>query len=75
MARKKLTLQQVFDVVETEGLGYAVQYHTGYESIADKDLAKYWKQAKEALDNIQSMLDEYGISYPRPESDLEDEME
>lgn len=66
---KKYTNLQVYDIVESEGLGYAVQFYMDDKSIADKELAGYWKQAKEAMDNIQSILDEVIL----PEDDDGDE--
>lgn len=60
MSKKMLSNSQVFDIVESEGLGYAIQFYMNEEKIADKELAKYWKQAKDAIDNIQSILDEAG---------------
>lgn len=56
---KKRTKEEVADVVEMEGLGYAVQYYMGPENIEDDELAREWRAAKEALDNITDLLAEW----------------
>lgn len=54
---KKLTDEQVYWKVDSEGLGYAVQFYMAGDSIANPELAKLWDEAAEALDKIQSILD------------------
>jgi hypothetical protein len=54
---RKYSLTQVKSIVEQEGIGYAVQSYMGYENIEDERLAFLWKQAKEALDGIEKILD------------------
>ena len=48
--------QEVADIVEMEGLGYAVQHYLGAESIKDEKLAALWASAKEALNAIVAAL-------------------
>ena len=54
----KKSNQQVADIVESEGLGYAVQHYMGADAIKDPKLAALWKTAKDALDAIEAMLPE-----------------
>jgi hypothetical protein len=54
---RKYSLIQVKSIVEQEGIGYAVQSYMGHENIEDEKLAFLWKQAKEALDGIEKILD------------------
>ena len=54
---KKYTVQEVNDIVKHEGVGYAIQFYMGYESIADENLAEKWKQAAELLNEIESILE------------------
>lgn len=53
---KKKTTMEVVDVVECEGLGYAVQDYMSADSIEDPGLAAAWQRAKDALDEINSIL-------------------
>lgn len=56
---KKYTNKQVAEIVENEGLGYAVQHYMSSEDIKDKELAKQWEVAKGALNTITNILKEY----------------
>jgi len=53
-----MTNEEVADVVENEGIGYAIQDYMDHKRIADKKLAKLWKEAGEKLDAITDILDE-----------------
>ena len=48
------------DIVENEGLGYAVQDYVNPEFIEDQDLREKWEQAKNLLDEIEEALN---VSY------------
>jgi hypothetical protein len=52
MSDEKYSIEQVADIVESEGLGYAIQHYMSADSIEDEDLARLWRIAKEALDQI-----------------------
>lgn len=56
---ENLSLQDVAEIVESEGLGYAVTGYMSHESIADKDLKELWKQASEILSKIENILEPY----------------
>lgn len=56
---KKRTIQEVGNIVGTEGLGYAIQDYLGADKIEDKDLAKLWKDAELALNAVQTFLEEH----------------
>lgn len=53
---EKYTDEKVAQIVESEGLGYAVQHYLSSNSIENPGLAKAWGEAKVALDKIKSML-------------------
>lgn len=55
----KYSRQYVADVVMSEGLGYAIQHYMPSASIEDEQLAFFWKQASEALDAIDQILEPY----------------
>lgn len=50
------TIEDVRDVVETEGLDYAVVHYLGAESIEDEDLRRVWQEAHDALGAINAIL-------------------
>jgi hypothetical protein len=58
----KWTKQEIANKVELEGLGYMVQHYMSADYVEDPVLAKWWRTAKEALDEIEAML-------PKPEFD------
>lgn len=56
MGEKRRTMEQIRDIVESEGLGYAVQSYIGHESVP-LELADAWKRASDALDEIEKALE------------------
>ena len=67
MSEEKYSIEQVADIVHSEGLGYAVMDYMSADSIEDPDLARLWRIAKEALDGITEILpgeDELGGDDP-----------
>lgn len=54
---KKLSIEEVNDVVESEGLSVAILEYVAPTQIADPSLAKYWHKARLYLDIIQGILD------------------
>lgn len=55
----KYSRQEVADIVENEGLGYAIMDFMGGEHIADPELAALWDQASEILTQIRDILEPY----------------
>lgn len=51
-----MTDQDVADIVNNEGLGYAVQHYMGHENIKNPELASWWQKAKTSLDAIEEIL-------------------
>lgn len=45
------------DIIENESLGYAVQHYLGAEHIEDRETAKLWKAADEALGALVKRLE------------------
>jgi hypothetical protein len=56
---KKMKLKEVAEVVNNEGLGYAVQHYLDSAQIEDPELAKQWGKARAALDIIEMTLQDY----------------
>lgn len=52
------TNAEVRDMVDEEGIGYAVTCYLSADSIADKKLAALWKDARKVLTEIQNILRE-----------------
>jgi hypothetical protein len=60
----KNSIQDVANIINIEGLGYAVQLHTSPESIENKTLADLWQKASDALNAIDRFLtDELGDNW------------
>jgi len=58
--REKLTNAQVKDIVEEEGIAYAIQKYMSSDDIADPLLKEAWEHAKEALEGIEAILKHAG---------------
>lgn len=56
---KKYSLQEVADIVENEGLDYAITSYLCPDSIEDVKLRKLWLEAGVALRTIEAMLEVY----------------
>lgn len=59
MSKKKYSIEQVADIVNSEGLGYAVQHYMSADQIADPELKKQWGNAKVALSIIEMILQDH----------------
>lgn len=55
MAETKLSNRKVAQIVDSEGIGYAVQHYMSADSIADPELASLWQQAAEVLGKIEKL--------------------
>ena len=55
---KKLTNRKIADIVEWEGLGYAITDYMGSNDFEDQHLAELWDQAQTVLHEIQEILNE-----------------
>jgi len=56
--KRTITNLQVNDIVESEGLGYAITGYIGSEEFVDLELAALWDQANDILTKIQNKLDQ-----------------
>lgn len=56
---KKWSNEDIASKVESEGLGYLVTDYLSAESIEDVKLKELWKQASEALNQIEKTLKPY----------------
>lgn len=54
----KYSTEIVTEMVEREGLGYAIQHYLSGDSIEDPELAKMWDEAKTLLDRIEVHLED-----------------
>ncbi len=52
------TLQEMADIVDREGLGYAIEDYIKHDRIADPKLSKLWMDAEEIFRKIRDMLPE-----------------
>lgn len=52
------SIEQVRDIVENEGLGYAVQCYCGADKMPTQELVEHWQKAAEHLDAIDKILKE-----------------
>lgn len=59
MAKNLLTLQDVADKVEWEGLGYTITDHIGSNEIEDPKLREAWEAARVNLRKIEKILGPY----------------
>ncbi len=59
MNERKKTIEEVAQIVEQEGLDYAIQHYLHCDSIEDPDLAKAWAAAGAALITVDQMLESY----------------
>lgn len=58
LRKKKLTVAQVGEVIESEGLGYAIQSYLSADRIADHDLADMWERAANLLNEIEQYIED-----------------
>ena len=56
---KKLSIEEVADIINSEGLGYAVHGYLDADQIEDPELAKLWREADAALCAISDICEEY----------------
>lgn len=54
---RKYTLEEVADIVQIEGLGYAIQHYMSGESIEDPELAQLWGKCAELMYEIERKLE------------------
>ncbi|WP_425203736.1 hypothetical protein [Priestia megaterium] len=60
MTRKKKTIEDLYYIVENEGLGYAVADYVNPDTIEDDEMKKLWEEAEAALSKVQKVLDKWG---------------
>lgn len=56
MKDEKATVEDLKIIINTEGIGYAIQYYISAKEIEDKELARLWKRAKKLLDLIEQRI-------------------
>lgn len=52
---KKFTVLGVAQIIENEGLGYAIQHYMRGKDIADPKLAAMWDECRDLMDEIDRM--------------------
>lgn len=63
MSEEKLSIRDIRDIIEMDGLGYAIQDYLSHTEIADDKLAKMWKRCNLLLNEIEEyVLDESVVS-------------
>lgn len=58
MSEKK-SLEEVAQIVQCEGLGYAVQHYMSGDEIENKTLREFWEEASRLLNQIDTILETY----------------
>lgn len=58
MAKRKQSVSEIASIVESEGLGYAIQHYIAVSSIKDEDLSDMWARAKELLAEIEEYIED-----------------
>lgn len=61
MPEEKYSINDVCHLVDSEGLGYAIQDYLRADNIEDPELSKLWAEAKATLDKIEIFLDENNV--------------
>jgi len=56
LPKGKLTVEQIDEYIMYEGLGYCIFTYIDSKKIDDKNLAKLWVTAREAMQSIQEYL-------------------
>jgi len=51
-----MTNEEVKDIIDNEGLGYAIQDYMSSDDFEDAQLAKLWDKASEALNAVTKYL-------------------
>jgi hypothetical protein len=54
----KNTINDVANIVDSEGLGYAIQSYLSAENIEDEELRTMWEDAATLLNNIEAYLED-----------------
>lgn len=54
----KYTIEEIKDIVESEGLGYAIMEYVEAKKIEDPNLAELWRDAYDSLKGIEAILEE-----------------
>jgi hypothetical protein len=57
----KYSVQEVAEIVESEGLGYAITGYLDADKIEDETLRELWKQAADILGKIEKIIEPYGF--------------
>jgi hypothetical protein len=70
---EKLSVEEVAEIVDCEGLDYAIQHYMGPDSIEDPNLAMLWADARETLAAIEKILYPDGIEAWHNREDEDDE--
>ena len=58
---KKITIEEILDMVWNNGLEYTILEGINFEDIEDNKLKKLFQQAYESLKEIDSILETYSI--------------
>lgn len=58
MAKRKVSVSEIASIIESEGLGYAIEGYISSDQIADSDLADMWERAAAVLAEITDYVEE-----------------
>ena len=61
---EKYSVNEMADIIDAEGLDYAIMHYCSADKIADPKLAKLWKKANKSLEDITDIFNEViGMSF------------
>lgn len=57
MPEFKRTVEEIADIINAEGLGYAIQHYLSGSNIEDQKLSKMWDEAESLLCRIEERIE------------------
>ena len=58
----KVTIEEVFDIIDTEGLAYSIDGYLNADMIEDRALSSLWKKAQDAMSDVAKYIKDTGGS-------------
>ena len=53
---RKMSNEEINELIDEEGLGYAIQSSLSWKNIEDPKLAKAWREASDAMSKVENIL-------------------
>jgi hypothetical protein len=65
----KYSISRIADIIETEGLSYAITEYLSPTNIRDEELATMWEEARDLLIRIEEYVDNHNGTDDHEEDD------